>query len=90
LPIFAIDIAELVGLIGGALTTAGFIPQVVRVYRLKSAREISLIFTILFVIGISFWLGYGVLFQLPSVMFWNATTLVLGILLLYAKLRYGR
>jgi len=90
LSLFEFELAEALGLIGGALTTAGFIPQVVRVYRLRSAREISLPFTILFTMGISFWFGYGVLFQLPSVMFWNAITLVTGILLLYAKLKYGR
>jgi MtN3 and saliva related transmembrane protein len=90
LTLLELEIAEFIGLIGGLLTTSGFIPQVIRVYRLKSAREISFIFTILFVSGVSFWLLYGVLFALPSVVFWNAITLIMGILLLYAKLKYGR
>ncbi len=68
----------------------GFIPQVWRLFRLKSAHEISLPFTILFVLGIAFWLSYGILLTRPSIIIWNAVTLLLGCGMLYAKLRYGR
>jgi len=81
---------ELLGFIGGALTTMGFIPQVWRLFRLRSAHEISLPFTILFIVGIGFWLSYGISKGLPSVIIWNAITFALGWAMLYAKLRYGR
>jgi MtN3 and saliva related transmembrane protein len=81
---------ELLGFIGGALTTMGFIPQVWRLFRLRSAHEISLPFTIFFIVGIGFWLSYGISKWLPSVIIWNAITFVLGWAMLYAKLRYGR
>ncbi len=84
------SLGEALGLIGGALTTSGFVPQVIRVYRLRSAREISLTFTILFTLGIIFWITYGVIFRLPSVILWNAITLALAFGLLLAKLKYGR
>jgi MtN3 and saliva related transmembrane protein len=85
-----LDFKELLGFLGGLLTTAGFIPQVVRLFKLKKAEEISMTFTICFVIGIVFWLIYGIVFGLLSVIFWNAITLVLGCLMLYAKFKYGR
>jgi MtN3 and saliva related transmembrane protein len=81
---------ELLGFIGGALTTVGFIPQVWRLFRLRSAHEISLPFTVFFVAGIGFWLSYGILMGLLSVIIWNAITFALGWAMLYAKLRYGR
>jgi len=81
---------ELLGFIGGALTTVGFIPQVWRLFRLRSAREISLPFTIFFILGIGFWLSYGISKGLPSLIIWNAITFALGWAMLYAKLRYGR
>ena len=81
---------ELLGFIGGALTTVGFIPQVWRLFRLRSAREISLPFTVFFMAGIGLWLSYGILMGLPSVIIWNAITFALGGAMLYAKLRYGR
>ncbi len=81
---------EVLGFVGGALTTFGFVPQVLRVLKLKSAREISLPFTWSFVFGISCWLAYGIYFGLPPVIIWNSITLVLAAVLLYAKLRYGK
>jgi MtN3 and saliva related transmembrane protein len=81
---------EILGYIGGALTTSGFVPQVVRVLKLKSAHEISLPFTLLFLSGMIFWLAYGIYLSLSSVILWNALSVCLGSVLLYAKLKYGR
>lgn len=81
---------ELLGFIGGALTTMGFVPQVWRLFRLKSAREISLPFVVLFLFGIGLWLSYGISLRLASVIVWNTVTFMLGCGMLYAKLKYGR
>lgn len=84
------DWREWIGFIGGLLTTVGLIPQVWRLFKLKSAHEISLTYSILFIIGISFWLSYGIWRGLLSVIIWNSVSLVLGIGMLYAKLKWGR
>ncbi len=81
---------EVLGFLAGALTTCAFIPQVVRVYKLRSARDISLPFTIALVVGGIFWLTYGFIFRLYPVIFWNALSVVLVLGLLAAKLKYGR
>lgn len=81
---------EMIGFLGGLLTTIGMVPQVWRLYKLKSAYEISLTFSILFVIGIAFWLSYGIIKGLMSVIIWNAISLSLGCGMLYAKLKWGR
>jgi MtN3 and saliva related transmembrane protein len=85
-----LDWKELLGFIAGALTTLGFVPQVWRLFRLKSAREISLPFTVFFLVGIAFWLSYGILLDKAPIIIWNAITLALGCAMLYAKLRYGK
>jgi MtN3 and saliva related transmembrane protein len=85
-----LDWREWIGFIGGLLTTVGLIPQVWRLFKLKSAHEISLTYSILFIIGISFWLSYGIWRGLLSVILWNSVSLVLGIGMLYAKLKWGR
>ncbi len=84
------DWREWIGFIGGLLTTVGLFPQVWRLFKLRSAREISLTFSVLFVIGIAFWLSYGIWLGLLSVILWNSVSLVLGIGMLYAKLKWGR
>lgn len=78
------------GFVAGLLTTASFLPQVIRVLKLRSAHEISLFFNILFLVGVFIWLGYGIYFGLMPVILWNAVTTVLILALLYAKLKYGR
>ena len=84
------DWKEIFGFMGGLLATGGFVPQVWRLFKLRSAREISLTFTLLFILGISFWLAYGISLGLISVIIWNSITLALGCAMLYAKLKYGR
>ena len=83
-------ITESLGFVAGALATCSVIPQVVRVLRLKSAREISLLFTLLLMIGLALWMVYGIRLQLTPVMVWNSIGIVVTGLLLYAKLKYGR
>ena len=85
-----LDWKEAVGFVGGLLTTMGMVPQVWRLFKLKSAREISLTFSVLFISGIAFWLVYGILRGLMSVIIWNAISMALGSGMLYAKLKWGR
>jgi MtN3 and saliva related transmembrane protein len=81
---------ESLGFIAGAFVTCSLIPQLIRVFRLRSAREISTLFTILLLLGIIIWLAYGVSFRLAPVILWNAVGTILVAILLYAKLKYGR
>ena len=79
---------EILGLVAGAITTGSLVPQVIRVYRLRAAREISLFFTILFIVGDSTWLYYGIYFRLMPVIFWNILAIILALILLMGKLKY--
>jgi MtN3 and saliva related transmembrane protein len=81
---------EIFGLLGGALTTFGYVPQLLRILKLKSAREISLPFTLSFLAGAICWLTYGVLLSLLSVILWNSAGIIFLSLLLYGKVKYGR
>ena len=84
------QLAEILGLVGGALVTFSTIPQVIRVFKLRSAREISLLFTMLLWLGMVFSLAYGIYLDLLPVILWNAISLMLVALLIYAKLMFGR
>jgi len=81
---------DLLGWFAGALVTLSLLPQIIQVFRLRSAREISLLFNTMLLSGILLWLGYGIALNLLPVIIWNAIGAVLTALLLYAKLKYGR
>ena len=83
-------LGEIFGFVGGALVTCSLIPQLMRVFKLKSAREISLLFTFLLLTGVAFWLAYGIYFGLLPVILWNAIAAVFAVTLLVAKFKYGR
>lgn len=82
--------ADALGYIGGGILTFSLVPQVYRVFKLRSAREISLLFNILLLVGLSFWVAYGLSFGLAPVVLWNTASIVLVAGLLFAKLKYGR
>ncbi|MFC2070912.1 SemiSWEET family sugar transporter [Chloroflexota bacterium] len=81
---------EYIGIVAGALTTLGFIPQIIRVYKLKSAREISITFNVTLLVGITLWLVYGILHGLAPLIIWNTIGMILISTLLVGKLKYGR
>jgi MtN3 and saliva related transmembrane protein len=85
-----LQFGEILGLVAGAITTGSFVPQVIRVYKLKSAREISLFFTILFLVGDMLWLSYGIFLQSFPIILWNCLGGLFAIILLIGKLRYGK
>ena len=81
---------EILGFIGGGIITASFIPQVHRVFKLRSAHDISLPFALMLLIGQILWVIYGLSFELAPVVLWNSIGMGLTAGLLYAKIKYGR
>jgi MtN3 and saliva related transmembrane protein len=82
--------AEYLGIFAGLLTTFAIVPQIIRIYKLKSAHEISFLFTSFLLLGIIFWLVYGIVLGLVPLIIWNTIGIILNGWLLFAKFRYGR
>ena len=78
------------GLLAGLFTTFALVPQIMRVYKLKSAREISVLFNTSMLLGIILWLVYGIMLGLVPIIIWNIIGAVLTGLLLLTKIKYGR
>ena len=80
---------ELLGLVAGTLTTISFVPQVLKVWRSRSAADISLAMFLLFTLGVLLWGIYGVLIGSLAVIVANAVTFVLTVGIIAMKLRWG-
>ena len=83
------DIATVIGLAAGLLTTLSLVPQVQKIWKTKSAKDVSRRMFIAFCIGVALWLVYGILQQEMPMILWNAVSLALGLSILGMKLRYG-
>ena len=81
---------DAIGLLAGLLTTISFLPQLIAVYRTKSARDLSYAYLLTFASGIVLWLVYGFLIDSPPVKIANAATLTLLVLIIILKARYDR
>jgi MtN3 and saliva related transmembrane protein len=79
---------EIIGLVAGCLTTVSFLPQVIKTWRSRSAKDLSLVMFSLFCSGIVLWLFYGFLINSLPVMLSNAFTLILSSAILFFKLRF--
>lgn len=82
------DTGNTLGLIAGTLTTAAFVPQVVKTWRTRSTHDISLGMFALFNAGLVLWLVYGALIDSLPIVVSNVVTLALALTILYFKLRY--
>ena len=81
------NLTDIIGAIAGVLTTISFIPQVVKIWRTRSARDISYGMYGCFIAGVALWLCYGVLIGALPVVLNNAIVLVLAVLVIVFKYR---
>ncbi len=79
---------NLIGILAGILTTIAFLPQVIRTYKTRSVKDISLgMFSIMFT-GVILWFAYGLLRgDLPIILANGITLFLVGTILIF-KLRF--
>ena len=80
---------EILGFVAAALTSLCWLPQAWRTIRTRDTRAISLWTQSLFAAGTALWLTYGVQIGSLPVVFANALTLLLVLLIVMMKLRFG-
>ncbi|HET7731313.1 MAG TPA: SemiSWEET transporter [Usitatibacter sp.] len=83
------DLPFVVGLAAGFLTTIAFVPQVAKIWKTRSAKDVSLRTFLAFTLGVGLWLVYGILKQEVPIIAWNAVTLVLAGAILAMKIKFG-
>lgn len=84
------DSVTALGLVAATLTTSSFIPQVAKVWRTKSADDLSYGMFGFYSVGIWLWLVYGLLLRDLPLIVANGMTFVLSMTILLLKLRYDR
>jgi MtN3 and saliva related transmembrane protein len=81
--------ADLIGAIAGTLSTIAFVPQAWRIWRTRSARDLSLPMYLIFTSGVALWLLYGVVLGALPIIVCNGVTLLLAGTVLAMKLKFG-
>ena len=82
------EFTEILGLTAGTITSITFLPQVIQVYKTKSAKDISLSMVLLLTLGVAMWLAYGILILNAAIIYTNSMVLAMAIILLYFKWKF--
>ncbi len=80
---------EILGFLAAVCTTASFVPQVWHILKTRDTRALSLMMYLLFTVGVVLWLVYGIMIGSAPVIVANSITLVLALVILICKVRWG-
>lgn len=78
---------SLIGFVAAFCTTAAYVPQVLRILRTRSTKDISLGMFSVMTVGVALWLVYGIMLGSAPIIVSNIITLALSATILVLKLR---
>jgi MtN3 and saliva related transmembrane protein len=81
---------DLLGFLAAILTTAAFVPQVVKTWKSKSAEDLSLSMLATFTTGVFLWFLYGLAIGSAPVTVANFLTLLQSGVLVALRIRFRR
>ena len=79
---------EILGLVAGTITSITFLPQVIKIWQTKSAKDLSIMMLLLLMLGVVLWLIYGLVVMSAAIIYTNSMVLAMSLIMLYFKLRY--
>lgn len=82
------NFVNILGFFAGALTAVSFFPQVIKTWKSKSAKDISLAMFIVFCAGVFLWLIYGIIIKSFPVIIANFVNFILAGFIIMLKIRY--
>ncbi|MEI9957026.1 MAG: SemiSWEET family transporter [Ferruginibacter sp.] len=83
-----IPVADYVGYAGGFVSAITFLPQVIKIWKTKSVKDLSSLTLLLLFVNVSLWLTYGILVNARPIMATNGIVLSMIIAMIYFKYKY--
>ena len=81
---------EFFGYFAAILTTAAFLPQLVKTLMTKKADDVSSLTLLMFICGVGSWIIYGYKISSSPILVANIITLILNLFILISKIYYSR
>ena len=81
---------DIFGYLAAILTTAAFLPQLIKTLKTKKADDVSLTTLIMFIIGVLFWIIYGYKISSSPILIANIITFILNISILFSKVYFSK
>lgn len=81
---------DMLGMLAGTISAIVFLPQVIKTWRSRSAKDISLLMFSFATISVILWLVYGILIKNGPVIYTNSCVLVLSVIMLILKIKFNK
>ena len=80
----------IIGIIAALLTTFGFVPQIIKIYKTKSAKDVSIMTLFQFSTGTLLWAIYGIYIGDHIIIAANIITFITVIITVILYYRYNK
>lgn len=80
---------DILGYVAGLITAFTFLPQVIKTWQTKSAKDVSLAMFLIALTNQILWLAFGLLRNDPVIIITNALMLLMTSLMIALKLKYN-
>ncbi len=80
----------IVGFSAACLTMLAFVPQIIKIFKTKSAKDVSLVTLLQLFLGVTLWIAYGIHLKDAVIVLANCVTLFSLVLLLFLYCSYSR
>ncbi len=87
--IMQISGVAILGYVAGLITAFTFLPQVIKTWKTKSAKDVSLAMFLIALTNQILWLSYGILKNDSVIIITNAVMLVMTCVMISLKLKYN-
>lgn len=84
------ELTTIVGTAASIASAVTFLPQVIKIWRTRSAKDLSAMTLFLLFVNVSLWLLYGILINDYPIMGTNGIVLSMIIAMIYFKYRFGK
>lgn len=83
------DSISIIGFVAGILGTICYLPQVIKAWKTKETKDLSLLMYITISLGMVLWFIYGLALREAPIYLANGIALLLTTSILYLKIKYG-
>jgi len=80
----------IIGSVAATLTMLSFVPQIIKSFRTKSVKDVSLITIFQLSLGVFLWVIYGIYRKDPIIICANSVSLLTLVILIFMYFKYGR
>ena len=84
------DGIEILGMVAGTISSVTFLPQVIKTWQTRSAKDISLWMFLLVTFSVVLWLVYGIYLMSIPIIYTNSAVLLMSLIMLFFKWKFDK